>query len=82
MPRDYGRWFHNRENIRPSRPHTAQHDPKEPIEGLSTGRRRFRFSTATCWRRASTSNETSRGLRKNTAKAASSAPIISITNQL
>jgi len=32
MPRDYGRWFHDVKDIRPSRPHTPQHDPKEPIE--------------------------------------------------
>jgi hypothetical protein len=32
MPCDYGRWFHDRQNIRPSRPHAPQHDPKEPIE--------------------------------------------------
>jgi hypothetical protein len=32
MPCDHGRWFHDAQNIRPSRPHTPQHDPKEPIE--------------------------------------------------
>jgi hypothetical protein len=32
MPRDDGRWFYNVQNIRPSRPHTSQHDPKKPIE--------------------------------------------------
>lgn len=49
---------------------------------LRTGRRRFRFNTTSCWRRASTSNERSRRLRKKTAKAATIAPIISITHQL
>ena len=49
---------------------------------LSIGRRRFRFSTATCCRSASTSKEVSRRLRKKTAKAARIAPIISIRNQL
>jgi hypothetical protein len=32
MPHDYGRWLHDRQNIRPSRPHAPQHDPKEPLE--------------------------------------------------
>ena len=32
MPRDYGRWFHYVQNIRPARPQHPQHDPKEPIE--------------------------------------------------
>jgi hypothetical protein len=32
MPRDYRRRFHDGKSIRPSRPHIAQHDPKEPIE--------------------------------------------------
>jgi hypothetical protein len=32
MPRDYRRWFHDRHNIRPTRPNTPQHNPKDPIE--------------------------------------------------
>ena len=49
---------------------------------FNTGRRCFRFSTATCWRRASTSNEMSRRLRKKTAKAARIARIVSSTSHL
>jgi hypothetical protein len=55
---------------------------KSRLRRLSTGRRRFRFSTATCWRRASTSKETSRRLRKKSAITAKIVPTISITNQL
>jgi hypothetical protein len=40
MPRGYGSWFHDVQYIRPSRPHTPQHDPKEPIEAIQ-----FRSST-------------------------------------
>src|SRR6201995_1410803 len=32
MPRDYGRWFHYVQNIRPARPQHPQHDLKEPME--------------------------------------------------
>jgi hypothetical protein len=32
MPRDYGRRFHDIQNIGPARPHHPQHDPKEPVK--------------------------------------------------
>jgi hypothetical protein len=32
MPRDDGRWFHDSQNIRPSRPHSPQDDPEESIQ--------------------------------------------------
>jgi hypothetical protein len=32
MQCDDGRWLHDCQNIRPSRPHIPQHDPKESIE--------------------------------------------------
>jgi hypothetical protein len=35
MPCDYGRRFHGSQNIRPSRPQTAQHDPKRVDRGDS-----------------------------------------------
>ncbi len=44
------------------------------------GRGRLRFSTATCWRRAKTSTDTSARLRKNTRNAAMNANRTSSTN--
>jgi hypothetical protein len=34
MPRDYGRRFHDIQNIGPVRPHHPQHDPKEPVKTI------------------------------------------------
>jgi len=82
MPHDYGRWLHDRQNIRPSRPHAPQHDPKEPLEATRHRSWTSPLQPATCWRSASTSSETFRRLRKTTARAARIAPSVSITNQL
>ena len=34
MPCDYGRTFHDIQNIGPARPHDPQHDPKEPVKAI------------------------------------------------
>jgi hypothetical protein len=66
MQADDSVWVHNDERFGPAGPELSQQDPNNRSDAPKRGRDRFRLSTPSCWRRASTSRAVSVRLRMNT----------------
>jgi len=80
VPADHGFGFHEEQDVVQRDQHWWSEVQKSRSQKFNFGRGRFRFNTATCCRRASTSRAVSLRLRRKTRMATRKERMISNTN--